>query len=163
MKELFDRFKRINLKDAKDLLLIDTCFFISIFEHKDHLKDFMRLKDKAMTSFNVMELIKVDHKLKHMKHDIRKFLEESKGEEMVIVDVDVHPGNREKEVQFVNSIEPELLRYCKDPSDAVLIATAIKTNSIVLTKDKHHIFNAILENFANKHHIKVFKELKDVL
>jgi len=157
MKELFDKFPKMNLEQAKDLILIDTCFFISVFEHPEHIKQFSNLKNKAMTSFNVKELIKVDHKLKKIKHTIRKFLENN---EFPIINIGVQPGNRQKEEEFINTIEPDLLKYCKDPSDAVLLAVAIKSNSNILTKDKHHIFNAIMENFANNHHINIYKELK---
>ncbi len=162
MKELFDRFERVDLKDAKGLNLIDTCFFISVFEHHEHIEQFKELRDKAMTSFNIMELIKVEHKLHHMKHQIRKFLEEIPENELKIVDIDVMPGQREREKEFVSSVDSELLEHCKDPSDAVLLAVAINTNSTILTKDKHHLFNAQLENFIHKYNIKVYKELKDV-
>ncbi len=160
MKELFDKFPKIKLEDAKDLILIDTCFFISVFKHPEHIKQFSKLKNKAMTSFNIKELITVDHKLKKLKHPIRKFLENN---EFPIINIDVHPGNRQKEEEFIKTIEPNLLKYCKDPSDGVLLATAIKTKSNILTKDKHHIFNAIMENFANKHNINIYKELKQAI
>lgn len=162
MKELFDRFKRINLEEARELNLIDTCFFISVFEHPEHIRQFSELRNKAMTSFNVLELIKVDHKLHHIKHSIRKFLEEPGENEMKIIDVDVVPGDKAREVGFVNSVDKDLLKHCKDPSDAVLLAAAIKTHSTILTKDKHHLFNAMLENFVDKYDMKVYKELKDV-
>lgn len=162
MKELFDRFEKINLEVAKGLILIDTCFFISVFEHPEHIEQFKELKNKAMTSFNVEELIKVDHKLNHMKHAIRKFLEEIPEKELKIVDMGVSPGQWKKEKKFVSSVEPGILDHCKDPSDAVLLAVAIKTDSTILTKDKHHLFNASLENFINNYKIKVYKELKEV-
>ena len=163
MKELFDKFKKISLYQAKNLNFIDTCLFISVFEHNDKVNDFKKLKNKAMTSFNVQELIKVNKKLGHTKHSIRKFLENAENDELTIIDVGVLPGERETEKQFVNSIEPKLLKHCQDPSDAVLIAAAIKTRSNLFTKDKHHIFNVDLENFANKHNIKIYKELSDVI
>lgn len=163
MKELFNKFDRVNLGQTKGLNLIDTCFFISIFEHHENVQQFRKLEKKAMTSFNVLELVKVDHKLNHLKHTIRKFLEEINEEELKIIDIDVVPGDWDKEKEFVSSVDPELLEHCKDPSDAVLLAVAIKTDSTVLTKDKHHLFNARLENFIQKYNIRVYKELKDVV
>ena len=70
-----------------------------------------------------------------------------------------------KRIEIINhnAFDKELLIHCKDPSDCVLLAAAIKTNSVVITKDKHHLFNAKLENFIKKYDIKVYKELKDVL
>ncbi|MBD3163995.1 hypothetical protein GF323_02245 [Candidatus Woesearchaeota archaeon] len=75
MKELFDKFERIGIKEANKLKLIDTCFFISVFEHHENIKKFRKLKNKAITSFNVLELIKAERKLSHLKHGIRRFLE----------------------------------------------------------------------------------------
>lgn len=161
MKELFDKFERISLKDASNLNLIDTCFFISIFEHPKKIKRFEKLKNKSITSFNVSELINVEHRLHNNKHQIRKFLEKS--EDIIILDVGVEPGEWEKEKMFVEKIQPKILKYCKDASDAVLLAAAIATNSNILTKDKHHMFNAAMENFAEKNNIEVYKELKDAL
>ncbi|MBD3163994.1 hypothetical protein GF323_02240 [Candidatus Woesearchaeota archaeon] len=79
------------------------------------------------------------------------------------MEIGVEPGDRQKEENYVDSIDGEVLRHCKDPSDCVLLATAIKTKSAVLTKDKHHLFNAELENFVKKYNTRVYKELKDVL
>ena len=162
MKELFLKFPSIDHLNAKDMLLIDTCFFISVFDHHENIKKFSKIGRKAMTSFNVLELIHVDHKLNH-KHDIRKFLENLDPSELVIVDVPVHPGEWQKEKEFVESVDPLILKHCQDNSDAVLLAVAIKTHSDILTKDKHHIFNAYVENYVERDGIKVHKELKDVL
>ncbi len=156
MKELLQSIRRINLEDAKNLILLDTCFVINILEHHKHLD---RLKDKklGMTSFNVEELLHVEHKLKREdKKMIRDFL---KHPSFCILNIPVHPGNVEEERAFVNSVDEELLKKVHDPSDAVLIAAAIKTRSTVLTKDKHHLFTVILEDFLQKYAIKVYKDL----
>jgi uncharacterized Fe-S center protein len=69
----------------------------------------------------------------------------------------VSPGDTVAERSFVRSIEPDLLKHIADPSDAVLIAAAIKTRSVIYTKDKHHLFTTKLENYLNVYNIKVFK------
>lgn len=156
MKELLQNIKKIKLEEAKDLILLDTCFVINILEHHKHLD---KLKDKSlgMTSFNVEELLHVEHRLKSGdKRIIRNFLKHPK---FCIVDIPVHPGNKEEETSFVKSVDKDLLKEVHDPSDAVLIATAIKTRSIVLTKDKHHLFTCVLESFLEKYSLKVYKDL----
>lgn len=156
MKELLQNIKRIKLEDAKGLILLDTCFVINILEHHKHLD---KLKDKSIgiTSFNVEELLHVEHRLKSEdKRMIRSFLKHPK---FCIIEIPVHPGNKEEEINFVKSIDENLLEKVRDPSDAVLIATAIKTKSIILTKDKHHLFTCILENFLKKYLLKVYKDL----
>lgn len=156
MKELLQNIKRIRLEEARDLILLDTCFIINILEHHKHLD---KLKDKnlGMTSFNVEELLHVEHKLKSEdKRMIRNFLKHPK---FCIVEVPVHPGNREEEIKFVKSVDEDLLKEVHDPSDAVLIAAAIRTRSIVLTKDKHHLFTVVLEDFLEKYSIQVHKDL----
>ncbi|MDP2907819.1 MAG: PIN domain-containing protein [Nanoarchaeota archaeon] len=156
MKELLQKIKTISLEEARDLILLDTCFVINILEHHKHLD---KLKDKnlGMTSFNVEELLHVEHRLKSEdKRMIRNFLKHPK---FCIIEVPVHPGNREEEVKFVKSVDENLLKEIHDPSDAVLIATAIKTKSTVLTKDKHHLFTAVLEDFLEKYSIQVHKDL----
>ena len=158
MKELFATLSRNEHVDY----LIDTCFFISVFEHHKNIQKFRDIPNKAMTSFNVLELVHVDRKLNH-KHDIRKFLEESSSDEITIVNVPVKPGEWVAEKSFVEAIDPGILKHCKDTSDAVLLAVAVKTHSDILTKDKHHIFNAYVENFIENDGISVHKELKDVL
>ena len=156
MKELLQNIKKIDLETAKDLILFDTCFVISILEHHKHLD---KLKDKkiAITSFNMEELMHVEHKLNHeTKKMIRNFL---KNQNFCILNIPVHPGNYEEEKSFVNSIDEDLLKKTHDPSDAVLIAAAIKTGSTILTKDKHHIFTSVLEEFLKKYGLKVYKDL----
>ena len=156
MKELLQKIKTINLEEARDLILLDTCFVINLLEHHKHLD---KLKDKnlGMTSFNVEELLHVEHRLKSEdKRMIRNFLKHPK---FCIIEVPVHPGNREEEVKFVKSVDENLLKEIHDPSDAVLIAAAIRTKSIVLTKDKHYLFTVVLEDFLEKYSIQVHKDL----
>ncbi|HIH31526.1 TPA: type II toxin-antitoxin system VapC family toxin [Candidatus Woesearchaeota archaeon] len=164
MKEIFEKQTHISIEEgtAKDYVLLDTCFFIHTFEHqKDHaLRDLVAARDVAMTSFNVDEFLFKEHVVdERVREYARKFL---KNNPITIIDIDVHPGNRFQEQEFVKSIDPGLLKEVPDASDAVLIAAAIKTRSTVLTKDKHHLFTTKLENYLNKYEIKVFKEYHDI-
>jgi predicted nucleic acid-binding protein len=67
----------------------------------------------------------------------------------------VHPGNWVEEHWFVSSVLPELDLVEHDPSDAVILAVAIQTHADVLTRDKHDMFNARLENFLKLYDVKV--------
>lgn len=157
MKELLENKTHLSLEKAKNLVLIDTCFLIHNAVRSDKLKQMQKVKNIALTSFNIEEALYVERRLKHdEKHSLRKFFKET---DFVIVDIPVHPGNKLEEKVFVDSISSEILAKVPDPSDAVLIAAAIKTNSIVLTKDKHHLFTVTLENFLENYNIKVFKDL----
>ena len=165
MKELFSTLKTIKIDNVNErYVFLDTCFFINTFENqKEHkLKDLMEKHNIAMTSFNVNEFLLKEHVVdERVRENVRKFLK--KGPAMTIVEIQVHPGDREGEKYFVNSIDADLLKEIPDASDAVLIATAIKTNSTVLTKDKHHLFTTKLENYLNKYKIQVYKEFHDVI
>jgi predicted nucleic acid-binding protein len=157
MKELLQNIKRISMEDAKGLILLDTCFIIDVLKHHKHLND---LKDKKLgvTSFNIEELLHIERKLNHeTKKTIRTFL---KHPNFYIIDTPVHPGDKEEERRFVNSTDKDLLKRVHDPSDGVLIAVAIKTKSVVITKDKHHLFTITLEEFLKKYNLKVYKDLK---
>lgn len=165
MKEIFDKQTHIRIDDgtAKDYVLLDTCFFIHTFERQKehHLKDLVEAKDVAMTSFNVNEFLLKEHVVdERVREYARKFL---KNNPITVIDIDVYPGNRLQEQEFVRSIDPGLLAEVPDASDAVLIAAAIKTRSNVLTKDKHHLFTTKLENYLNKYGIQVHKEFHDIL
>lgn len=152
MKELLKNIKKISYKKCKNLTLIDTCFLIYAIEH--NLK--LNFKNLAFTSFNIDEVLFIEHKLDHeIRKGLRNFF---KLGNFVIVDIPIHPGNKDSEKEFVDFIDKGLLQKISDPSDAVLIATAIVTKSNVLTKDKHHLFTTKLENFLNKYGIKVFKD-----
>lgn len=160
MKELVENILTLDLVHARNLVLLDTSFIISMMEHRDKIARLLEIKGIAMTSFNVEELIHVEKHLDpHTKHHLREFLKDGK---IVIVKIDVHPGNWEEEKAFVNAADENLLKHIPDPSDAVLLAAAIKTHSSVLTKDKHHLFTVELENFVRQYDIRVFKELHDL-
>ncbi len=165
MKEIFDALPTCNLQDeeAKECILLDTCFFIHTFEHqKEHqLRELMEKYAVAMTSFNVEEFLLKEHVVdERVREYARKFLKKNA---LQIITVPVSPGNYLQEKSFVHAIDPELLSAIPDASDAVLIAAGIKTNGTILTKDKHHLFTTKLENFLQKYSIAVHKEYHDVL
>jgi len=157
MKELLLKLKRADLTHARNLVLLDTCFIISMMEHKEKIGRLSSLPI-ATTSFNIEELMHVEHSLHHeIRKRLRAFLKEGR---LLVVDIDVSPGDWEAEKNFVDSVDEELLKAIPDASDAVLLAAAIKTRSIVLTKDKHHLFTVTLENFLNRYKLKVYKDMK---
>ena len=137
--------------------LIDTCAIINLFENnneKELLND-----DVAVCSFNKEELVNITHRHSindHLRHRMRKFFRESK---VKIVDVPVSPGNRIEEKVYVDSINTELLKVIPDPSDAVLAACALRNKADIVTKDRHHLYTAKLENLFNRFNIKVDKKL----
>ncbi|MFH1972777.1 MAG: hypothetical protein ABIJ18_04850 [archaeon] len=155
MKELLKNKKHISWREVQHLILLDTCFIIHSVKNNNKIK----IKNAAITSFNIEELMKVEHKLGHLKKELRNFL---KNTSFVIVDVPVSPGQWMQEKDFVLAVNHDLLKEVPDASDAVLMAAAIQTQSDVLTKDKHHLFTTKLENFLDAYSIRVYKELKDI-
>ena len=153
MDELFEAQKHVLLSEAHGLVFVDTCFFLDevIHHHEDELVGL------AITSFNCEELLHVmKHLPSHVKKAVRKLLAKHV---LVIVDVPVRPGEWKRERSFVNETDPELLRVVRDPSDAVLLAVALRTRSVVLTKDKHHLFTVALENHLREYGLRVFKDM----
>jgi len=162
MKELFSQLPRLSLDDkrAKNNILLDSCFIIWMLEEQ-HEKELLK-HECAILSFTEEEISFVEQHKIHDKSKVR-FRHLLKNEHnLKIIDVDVHPGNKEQEKGFVNRVDPELLEKIEDPSDAVLIAAAIKTHSDVLTRDKHHLYNTTLENYLDKYSIKVLNSFKEV-
>lgn len=158
MKELFERLPRISVEDHIGFL-IDTCFFVWILEHnkQNHFKEFLQHNKCAITSFNVEEFVHIDHKINgHIRESARRFLHSVNN--FFVLEISVHPGNKEGEHSFVKSVLPELDAKEHDPSDAVILAVAIQTGANVLTRDKHHIFNVQMENFLNKYDVRVLNK-----
>jgi predicted nucleic acid-binding protein len=163
MQEIFQALPHKKLSETANYVLLDTCFFIHTFEHqKEHqLRELFEKFPVGMTSFNAEEFLLKEHVVdERVREYARKFL---KTHPITIIDINVHPGNRIAEKEFVNNIDPSLLAEIPDASDAVLMATAIKTDSTVLTKDKHHLFTVKLENYINKYKLEVYKEYYDIL
>mgnify|MGYP001595211954 CR=1 FL=1 len=153
-----EQCKHIKLGCASNLVLLDTCFFINFLEHHKQLPNNIGSSKLGTTSFNADELLHVEHKL---NHDTRSKLHEFfRTANLVIVDVPVSPGDWNAERAFVNSIDDKLLAHVRDPSDAVLIAAAIRTGSCIVTRDKHHLFTVNLEGFLKPYGLKVYKDLK---
>lgn len=148
MKEILDELERTDNADS----LLDTCFLLYEVEHH-HEK---QIKG-AITSFNAEELIHVSHKISsELKLKIRHFL---KKHSIKVLNIPVSPGNADEERKYVEEADPSLLKEIHDPSDAVLIAAAIKNNvKIVYTRDKHHLYTAELENYLNKYGIEVLNK-----
>jgi predicted nucleic acid-binding protein len=139
------------------MILFDTCAIIDLFENNK--EGFLLRDDIAVCSFNRDELTRVTHRHElntHLKHRIRKFFESFK---IKIIDVPVTPGNFAEEKKYVSSINKELLKLIPDPSDAVLAACALHNNASIITKDRHHLYTAKLENMFNKEGIRIEKKL----
>lgn len=154
MKELFGAL--VHVSSGENYVFLDTCFLFDLLDRNGKL---LKGYNYAVSSFNVEELLKVSHRLHKDKVAIRRLLKEHS---FVVYDIDVHIGDVDSEKKFVGSVCNELLKLIRDPSDAVLLALALKTKSIVLTKDKHHLFTVQLENFVSKYGIKVYKEIKEL-
>lgn len=160
MEELIANLSHISLQKARDIAFVDTCFFIDELAH--HKDEELEGRGLAMLSFNVEELVHVARHLpSDKKQHIRHFLRDHP--QFLIVDVPIKPGDRKGEHAFVAHIDEKLLQIIPDPSDAVLLAAAVARRCPVLTKDKHHLFTAALENYVNDYGIRVFKEMKDYL
>lgn len=153
MKELIDNLETTEKADY----LLDTCFLIYELENNNtkNLEEFCNENNVAMISFNLEELEHVSKKISnHFKDHLRKFLKSKVIKKIV---VDVHPGNREAEEEYVRIIDEELLRLIPDHSDAVLIAKAFEIKASVLTRDKHHLYTSVLANY--NHNIKILNNL----
>ncbi|MEA3515078.1 MAG: hypothetical protein U9R34_06365 [Nanoarchaeota archaeon] len=156
MKELITKLKRIDTIDEGSILL-DTCFFISCFKHPKNIRVLESMANLCMTSFNIGELLHAEHHLKHeLKIRIRKFFH--KADNLCILDINVKPGEWDNERSFVADVDSELLKHVHDPSDAVLIAAAIKFKSQVMTKDKHHLYTSDLANFLHRYGVRIEKD-----
>ena len=155
MKELFDKFPVLE-KDQHPEYLVDTCFVYYLFEHR-HEKEFIKFCEDhvvAITSFNQEEFLFHAHHVNHtVKERFRHFVKT--GARLHTVAVPVSPGNPDAEKEYIRSIDPKLLEIIPDPSDAVLCAAALVLKANVLTRDKHHLFTAALENYASEHHLAV--------
>ena len=155
MKELLNKLPSVSLNISLDYL-IDTCFFIWIFEYHKEKKFKKLLSDNrcGITSFNAEELIHVtQHIHDKLKESERHFFHQNSN--LFIVEIPVHPGKWKEEHQFVASVLQELDLIEHDPSDAVLLAAAIRTKADILTRDKHDIFNARLKNFLKNYKVNV--------
>jgi len=154
MKEILNSLQQSNEVDY----LIDTCFFVDVFK-KDKVKKLVKFCENnkvGMSSFNLNELNHIHHHFQgQMNHHIRHFLKEKL---LFNSPVNVFPGDREGEKKYITDFDEHILTIVPDPSDAVLFVQAIKLTANILTKDKHHIFTAVAENYINKYKINILKE-----
>ena len=145
MKEIIEALEPAARAD----FLLDTCFLIYEFDrgNSKQLISFCKDNSVGMSSFNLEELDHVIRKLPGpVSHRIRDFL---KDKLITRVDVPVSPGERDAEQGFVSSFDPRLLLLVPDPSDAVLVVLAAKLRADILTRDRHHIFTAVAENYSD--------------
>jgi predicted nucleic acid-binding protein len=153
MKELIENLGRT----LTTSYLLDTCFIINVcIQHEKQLEQFCKDNDVAISSFTAEEL---DYVKKHLtgteNHAIRKFL---KSKLIKVIACPISPGDREGERNYVSAYDPKILHIVPDPSDAVLVVHALLLGATVLTKDKHHVFTTVAENYVQKHNISILKE-----
>ncbi len=137
--------------------LIDTCEIIRLFENNEEKA--LLQEGIAVTSFNKEELLYITHRHKineHLRHKMKQFFEKNN---IKIIEIPVHPGSRLEEKTYVESISVDLLKVISDPSDAVLAACALQNNAEIVTRDRHHLYTAKLENLFSKNNIIVSKSL----
>ncbi|MBW3020231.1 PIN domain-containing protein [Candidatus Woesearchaeota archaeon] len=135
---------------------LDTCFLVWLFEN--HKENNLLKWDYVITSFNYEELMHIEHRHKvgpHIKNSVRKFEKKNK---LNIVPVPVSPGHRLEEISYISDVNPKILNYIKDPSDAVLAAFCTQKNYDLVTRDKHDIYKASNENFFD---FKILKTIKN--
>ncbi|MGM5479888.1 MAG: hypothetical protein ACQESC_00340 [Nanobdellota archaeon] len=158
MKELFDSFPHIDFTSSKKIdFFVDTCFLRYICSH--HLeKDFLSFCSHnlvAVTSFTVEELVFHHNTMSteqktHLRHVLKK------KPSLIVVDIPVSPGNGDLERSFVSSMDSRFLSLVRDPSDAVLFAVAVNYSADILTRDKHHLFNSLVENGSSDYNIRIW-------
>lgn len=137
--------------------ILDTCYIIYELEKQKEkeLLNFCENNKTILISFTEQELIHVTKKLK-IKKKIKDFLNKAK---LIKIKIPVEPGEYEKEREYVNNYDEKLLQKIKDPSDAVLAVSALKSNSNILTRDKHHLFTETLENEFNKYNLQIINDM----
>ncbi|MBT5022459.1 PIN domain-containing protein [Candidatus Woesearchaeota archaeon] len=155
MKELIETLEVVKRVDY----MLDTCFLIYMIK-KGKVKDLVKFCESnsvGMSSFNLAEIEHVHHKLDGtFNHRLRDFF---KKKLISVVDVSVSPGDRNGEKDYVQSFDSKILGLVPDPSDAVLFVQALQTKANVLTRDRHHIFKAVAENYSKEYGVEVLNEL----
>lgn len=155
MKEIIEQLPTSTKADY----LLDTCFIIYEFQrgNQKHLEKFCEENKVGICSFNLEELDHVSKKLPGpISRHLRDFLKDAN---VSNIPVDVHPGQRDAERSYVESFDPKVLHLVPDASDAVLFVLALKIKADVLTRDKHHIFTAIADNYSDDYGVKVLNKL----
>jgi PIN domain nuclease of toxin-antitoxin system len=162
MKELLEQLKRATLPVDRAVLL-DTCYLFYMAEHQklSQIDELAKKRQVLISTFNAEELLLKSHHIADpIKDRLRHWLKQEPN--IQLLTVNVHPGQWLEEKNFVKSINPGILARIPDASDAVLFAQALQNKCDVLTKDKHHLFTTLLENFAQHGGIRVEKDIHDL-
>lgn len=143
---------------SKQSVVLDTCFIVHevLSQREKELLDFCEENVVLITSFNLSEIKKVSKKLGHNKKRIKDFLDRASA---YLVEVPVDLGEWDKEKDYVNGFDPNILRKVRDASDAVLVVAAIKSGSDILTRDKHHLFTSSLSDELRSYGLNVFNDI----
>ena len=160
MKELFNKLPRLSGQHID--FLVDTCFLFFIFQHGlvSDFKNFCSSHSVAITSFNAEEFMFHSHDVSSdIRVHFRSFVKSKP--KLFYVHSPVSPGDRIGEKNYVSSFDKELLKLIPDPSDAVLVVDAVKLHANILTRDKHHLFTSVLNNYLTEKNISVFNNLVD--
>lgn len=155
MKEIIEKLPEVTKADY----LLDTCFLLYFAANNrlKKLKEFCENHKVAISSFNAEEIEHVQKKIAGpTTHHLRDFLKTAK---LSLIKTPVHPGNMEAEKDYVVKFDNEVAKAVPDPSDAVLLVEALRTGATLLTKDKHHLFTAAVENLSDDYNVEVIKEL----
>jgi predicted nucleic acid-binding protein len=159
-----DLFKNIKRTTKNKLVLLDTCFIIELFQdHKEkELLTTAKKNDLGITSYTTEELLSILKKTKDttLKNNIVTFFTEH--QEIKILDIPVQYGDEKAAKKYVADIDPYLAEDIPDPSDAIIFTAAIKTKSIIVTKDKHTLFSLILKDYLVRWNIKVIRNFKEL-
>ncbi len=159
MNNAIERLDSVSAEDArsKRSVLLDTSFLVYMLEkNPTALSAFCEDFFVLMTDFNLLELANMEKHNHGVKRLAKKFLE-TKPLKMLLTGI--NPGDWEGEKRFASNADPGLLKHVHDPSDAVLVAAAIRSKSYVLTRDKHHLFTAELENKISEYNIRIFNDI----
>lgn len=164
MKEIFDTMPHVTaeeLSQTGNAFLVDTCFLIHALEgHQGKLLRLMHDHQLVLTSFTLQEFDFIRHRIdEKVRERARAFF---RHQTMAILDIPPHPGDRKGEERYVNSVQPSLLQNISDPSDAVLAAAGIAAHASILTRDRHHLYTARLENHLKNNDIAVYKDFHEV-
>ena len=155
MKELFNKLPRLSGQHID--FLVDTCFLFFIFQHSlvSDFKNFCSNNVVAITSFNAEEFTFHSHDVSSdIRVHFRSFVKSKP--KLLFVPSPVSPGDRIGEKNYVNNFDSVLLSLIPDPSDAVLVVDAIKLHADILTRDKHHLFTSVLNNYLQENSVNVY-------
>ena len=160
MKELFEKLPEI----TNPQILIDTCFIYWVYEnqHEKQFHEFCNKHKVALTSFTIEELIYHAHHVnKHARSRLRKELKE-KNLQLHKYSQPVHPGKPQEQKNYIQKHQPELLEIIPDNSDSILVIASIQTKANILTRDKHHLFTAQLNNYLQEKNIQVYNNISEI-